>query len=144
MEYKRLEGRVVTWNTGGSLLRFADVSADELGLGAQQTAALAAWMASFQLRPTLGGAVLAARVENGMQGEPVPQVLRQANARENEHEAHGQPRYLPADSYTEEGELRVYTQPLSPGARPTSRSVDMARYAVHDVVKVRLASCMES
>ena len=51
-------------------------------------------------------------------------------------------RNLPADSYTEEGELRVYTQPLSPGARPTSRSIDMARYAVHDVVKVRLASCM--
>ena len=64
MEYKRLEGRVVTWHTGGSLLRFADVAAAELGLGAQQTAALAAWMASFQqLIPTQGGAVLTARVE---------------------------------------------------------------------------------
>ena len=144
MEYKRLEGRVVAWNTGGSLLRYADIAADELGLGAQQTAALAAWMASFQLRPTLGGAVLAARVENGAQGEPDSQALRQADAPEHEHVADGQPRYLPADSYTEEGELRVYTQPLSPGARPTSRSAAMTRYAVHDVVKVRLASCMAS
>ena len=120
MEYERLEGRVVTWHTGGSLLRFADVAAAELGLGAQQTAALAAWMASFQLGPTQGGAVLAAGVETEVQGEPDPREAQQANAREHEHEADGQLRYLPADSYTDEGELRVYTQPLSPGARPTS------------------------
>ena len=143
MEYKRLEGRVVTWHTGGSLLRFADVAAAELGLGAQQTAALLAWMTSFQLRPTQGGAVLAARVDTNVQGEPDPQELHQVDAREREHEDDGRLRYLPADSYTDEGELRVYTQPLSPGARPTKRSVDMARYAVHDVVNVRLASCME-
>ena len=41
VEYERLEGRVVTWHTGDSLLRFAGVAAAELGLGAQQTAALA-------------------------------------------------------------------------------------------------------
>ena len=144
MEYKRLEGRVVAWNTGDSLLRYTDIAADELGLGAQQTAALAEWIASFQLRPTLGGAVLAARVEDGAQGEPDSQALRQADEPEHEHVADGQPWYLPADSYTEEGELRIYTQPLSPGARPTSRSVDMTRYAVHDAIKVRLASCMAS
>ena len=79
-----------------------------------------------------------------MHGEPGPQAPRQANAREREHEADDLPRYLPADSYTEDGDLRVYNQPLSPGARPTSRSIGMIRHAVHDVVKVRLASCMES
>ena len=63
------------------------------------------------------------------------------NAREHEHGANGQLRYLPADSYTDEGELRVYTQPLSAGVR--LRSADTARHAVHDVVNVRLASCME-
>ena len=70
------------------------------------------------------------------------QALHQADAREHEHVADGQPRYHSADSYTVEGELRVYTQPLSGGAR--LRSAAMIRYAVHDVVKVRLVSCMES
>ena len=100
VEYERLEGRVITWH------------AAELGLGAQQTAALAAWMARFQLRPTQGGAVLTAGVETEVHGEPNPREAQQADVREHEHGAHGQLRYYPADSYTDEGELRVYTQPL--------------------------------
>ena len=60
--------------------------------------------------------MLAARVETEVQGEPDPQESHQANAREHEHEANGRLRYLPADSYTDEGELRVYTQPLSPAS----------------------------
>ena len=93
MEYKRLDGRVIAWNTGDSLQRFADTAAGELGLGAQQTVALAAWMTRFQLRPVRGGAVLSARVGSGAQGEPIPQALRQAEARDCEHVADGQLRY---------------------------------------------------
>ena len=142
--YTRLEGRVVSWNTGGSLTGFAEDAAAELGLGTQRTSALAAWMASFQLRPTTGGAVLAARAKTGVRSEPGSQAQRQANTREREHEDDDQSRYLPADSYTKEGDLCVYNQPLSPGARPAGRSIGMIRHAIHDVVKVRLASCMES
>ena len=40
-----------------------------------------------------------------------------------------------------EGELRVYTQPPSPGAR--LRSAAMIRYAANDLANVRLASYME-
>ena len=75
------------------------------------------------------------------QDEPDSQAQRQVDARGHEPVDDGQPRYLPADSYTEEGELRVYTQPLPPGAKPTSR-LSRTRYAVHDVVKVHLVSCM--
>ena len=143
VEYERLEGRVVTCHTGHSLLRFADVAAAELGLGAQQAAALAAWLARYQLRPTQGGAVLTPGVEAEVQGESNPREVQQVDVREHEHVADGQFRYLPADSYTDEDELRVYTQPLSPGARSTRRPTAMMRYAVHDVVNVRLVSCME-
>ena len=85
MEYTRLKGHVITWNTGGSLRRFAEIAVIELGMSAQQTVALAAWMASFQLRPMLGGAVLAARVGDEAQDEPDSQTLRQADARGHEH-----------------------------------------------------------
>ena len=85
--------------------------------------------------------MLTGRVGTEAQDEPDSQAQRQADARGHEPVDDGQPRYLPADSYTEEGELRVYTQPLPPGARPTSR-FSRTRYAVHDVVKVRLASCI--
>ena len=58
------------------------------------------------------------------------------DVRVSEHLQDGQFLYQPADAYTDEGELRVYTQPLR-------RAVRMIRYAVHDVVTIRLASCME-
>jgi hypothetical protein len=98
-------------HAGDNLLRFADAAAAELGLGAQQTAPLAAWMARFQLRPKQGGAVLTTGVEAEERGEPNLREAQQANVREYEHWAHGRFRYHPADSYTNEGELRVYTQP---------------------------------
>ena len=87
--------------------------------------------------------MLAAECDSEMQGESTSREEQQGDARVPENPQDGQFRYLPADSYTDEGELRVYTQPLSPGARPTRRSVGMIRYAVHDVVTARLASCME-
>ena len=141
VEYERLDGRVITWHTGDNLSRFADAAAAVLGLGAQQTAPLAEWMARFQLRPTQGGAVLTTGAEAEEHGEPDPREAQQTNVREHEHWEHGRFRYHPADSYTNEGELRVYTQPLSSDAR--LRSAAMVRHAVHDVVNVRLASCME-
>ena len=49
-----------------------------------------------------------------------------------EHLHDGQIRYLPADAYTEEGELRIYTQPLSPGTRSATRTVATARYAIRN------------
>ena len=61
----------------------------------------------------------------------------------NEHLQDGRFQYHPADAYTDEGELRVYTQPLVGGASSDRRTRDMVRHAVHDVVTVRLASCME-
>ena len=122
---------------------FADIAAFDLGLGVRQTVALVAWMSRSQQRPTQGGIVLAAGSVSEVQRESIPRDGRQGDACEPEHLLDDQFRYLPADSYTDEGELRVYTQPLSPGARPTKRTVNMARYAVHDVVTVRLASCME-
>ena len=85
--------------------------------------------------------MLTARVESEVQSESNPREVQQVDVHEHEHGADGPFRYLLAGSYTDEGELRVYTQPLSPGAR--SRSTAMARYAVHDVVNVRLVSCME-
>ena len=87
--------------------------------------------------------MLAAEGESEMQGESTSREEQQGDACAPEHLLDGQFGYLPADSYTDEGELRVYTQPLSPGAWPTRRTVAMVRYAVHDVVTVRLASCME-
>ena len=87
--------------------------------------------------------MLTAGVEIEAQGESTSREVQQVDMREPEHVADGQFQYLPADSYTDEGELRVYTKPLSPGARPTRRSIAMLRYAVHGVVDVRLASCME-
>ena len=103
VEYERLDGRVITWRTGGNLLRFAGAAAAELGLGAQQTASLHAWMARFQLRPKQGGAVLTAGVEAEVHGEPNSREAQQADVREHEHWAHGRFRYHPADSYTNEG-----------------------------------------
>ena len=144
VEYERLEDRVVTWHTSDSLLRFADEAAAELGLGAKQTAALAAWMARFQQRPKQGGGVLTAVVATKAQGESTPREVKQVDMREPERVADGQLQYLATDAYTDEGKLRVYTQPLSPGARSARRSVATIRYAVHDVVEVRLTSCMES
>ena len=87
--------------------------------------------------------MLTADVEAEVQGESVSREEQQVDAREPEHVYDGQFRYLPADSYTDEGELRVSTQPLSPDARTSRRAVGMVRYAVHGVVTVRLASCME-
>ena len=87
--------------------------------------------------------MLTAGVETKVQGESTPREEQQVDVREPEHVSDGQFRYLPADSYTDEGKLLVCTQPLSPGARPTRRTVAMVRCAVHDVVTVRLASCME-
>jgi len=69
--------------------------------------------------------VLTAGVQTEEQGEPNPREAHQEDVREHEHGANGQFRYLPADSYTDGGELRVYTQPFSPGAR--LRSVAMMR-----------------
>ena len=43
----------------------------------------------------------------------------------------------------DKGERRVYTQPLAGGASSARQSRAMVRYAVHDVVTVRLASRME-
>ena len=87
--------------------------------------------------------MLTANGEAEVQGESTSREEQQVDACEPEHLPDGQFRYLPADSYTDEGELRVYTQPLSPGARPSRRTVAMIRYAVHGVVTVRLDSCME-
>ena len=86
--------------------------------------------------------MLSARVESGAKGEPIPQALRLAEARDCEYLADGQLRYHPEDSYTAEGELRVYTKPLGgdAGLRPTG----IVRYAVHDVVNACLVSCMQS
>ena len=50
--------------------------------------------------------------------------------------------FHPADAYTDDGELRVYTQPLDNGASPAGRRRSMVRYAVHGVVPVCLTSCM--
>ena len=61
--YERVEGRVVSWNTGTGLATSAVSAATELGVSAQHTRDLIAWMASFQLRPTVGGAVLAAHTD---------------------------------------------------------------------------------
>ena len=87
--------------------------------------------------------MLAAGFGSEVHSESTLREEQQGDACEPEPLQDGQFQYLPAGSYTDEGELRVHTQPLSPGARPTRRSVDLIRYAVHDVVTVRLASCME-
>ena len=75
------------------------------------------------------------------QNEPNRQEDQQASMREHRHGSDGHFRYLPADSYTDDGELLVFTQPLSSGTQ--ARSAVMVRHAVHDVVNVNLTSCME-
>ena len=87
--------------------------------------------------------MLAAVSGSEMHSEATLQGEQRGDVRAPEHLQDGRFQYHPADAYTDEGELRVYTQPLSGGARPTRLTVGMIRYAVHDVVTVRLASCME-
>ena len=82
-------------------------------------------------------------VETEVLGGPASRGTRQAGDCEPEHVVDGQFRYHPADSYMN-GELRVYTQPLGSSTRSGGRSETVTRYAVHDVVHVRLTSCMES
>ena len=53
--------------------------------------------------------MLTARVETEAQGESNPREVQQVDVHEHEHGVDGPFRYLPADSYTDEGELRVYT-----------------------------------
>ena len=99
-------------------------------------------MSRFQQRSKQGGVVLTEEGGLEVQDESTTRE-EQRGVEPTEHLHDGQVRYLPADAYTDEGELRVYTQPLSPDARPTTRTVVMARHAIHDVVTVRLVSCME-
>ena len=139
--YERIEGRVISWNTGTSLATSAESAAAELGVSAQHTRDLAAWMASFQLRPTVGGAVLAAHTDE--RNEQGLLESRQATTRARDDEDDDQIRYSPADSYTEAGDLRVYNQPLSPDGRPKNWSGATTRHAVHDAVDARVASCMD-
>ena len=141
MPYERIEGRVVTWNTNVGLATSAENAAAELGVSAQHTRDLTAWMASFQLRPTLEGAVLAAHAD-----EPDEQMSlgsRQATLRARDEEDDDQLRYSPADSYNEAGDLRVYTQPLRSGWRTKSWPGFTPRYAIHEAVDARVASCMD-
>ena len=139
--YERVEGRVVAWNTDTGLATSAVSAATELGVSAQHTRDLIAWMASFQLRPTVGGAVLAAPTDE--RDEQGPSESSQATSHARDDEDDDQIRYSPADSYNEAGDLRVYTQPLRPDGRPKNWSGDTPRHAIHDAVDARVASCMD-
>ena len=57
--YPHLEGRVIRWHTGGTLLGFATATALEWGLDERHASTVAPWMADFQHKPALGGVVLA-------------------------------------------------------------------------------------
>ena len=139
--YERVEGRVVSWNTGTGLATSAVSAATELGVSAQHTRDLIAWMASFQLRPTVGGAVLAAHTDE--RNEQGLSESSQAISRARDDEDDDQIRYSPADSYNEAGDLRVYTQPLRSDGRPKNWSGATPRHAIHDAVDARVASCMD-
>ena len=102
VEYERLEGRVITWHTGDSLVSFADIAAADLGLGAQHTVALAAWMARFQQRSKQGGVVLTAEGEAEVQGESTSREKQQIDACEPEH--------LPMTSFDTSQRTRTQTK----------------------------------
>ena len=138
--YERVEGRVVAWNTDTGLATSAVSAAAELGVSAQHTRDLMAWMTSFQRRPTNGGAVLAAPTDENDEQEP---GSSQAASHAIDDEDGDQVQYSPADAYNEAGDLRVYTQPLRPDGRPKNWSGDTPRHAIHDAVDARVASCMD-
>ena len=141
MSYERIEGRVIAWDTNIGLATSAASAAAELGVSAQHTRDLIAWMASFQLRPTVCGAVLAAHADERDEQEPLES--RQAVLRARDEVDDDQLRYSPADSYNEAGDLRVYTQPLRSGWRTKNWPRFTPRHAIHDAVDARVASCMD-
>ena len=124
-------------------MRFAESAAADLGLGVQQVNALAAWMSRFQQRPKQGGVVLADESNSETHGGATLTGEQRGDAHAPKHLQDVRFQYHPADAHTDKGELRVYTQPLVRGAYSLRQTHVMVRYAVHDVVTVRLASCMD-
>ena len=120
-------------------MRFAESAAADLGLGAQQANALAAWMSRFQQRPKQGEVVLADESNSETHGEATLTGEQLGDAYAPEHLQDVRFQFHPAGAYTDEGELRVYTQSLVRGAHSARQTRVMVRYAVH----VRLASCMD-
>ena len=133
---------MIKWHTGDGLRRFAEDAAADLGLSTRHVNALAEWMVRFQRRPKQGGVVLAEESAAATHGEVVLTDEQHVDEGEPEQLQEVQYQFHPADAYTDDGELRVYTQPLDNGASPAGRRRSMVRYAVHDVVTVCLTSCM--